>query len=572
MRNNLIPFLFPIWCLGQNIDNEKKVQAPIEAITVYLVGAEITQAKTVAVDAGRTLITFTGISSHLISKSIQVAVGSEISILSISSKINYLEEKSVTEKVRHLQDSLDHLNALISQIAYERESYLVEKELLKNNSSMGGKEKAVSLTELKAAADFYRTRIKEINIELFRLDKATEGFKKVLDKVTNALGIFSGQENQGVAEVSILLSSPAKADPRIELKYLVADAGWAPSYDLIAEDATKPIELKYKAKVFNNTNVDWNNVKLKLSTSDPSLNASKPNLNTWYLNFENELGNYAYNNEERKVQKTANGFYMDGQAAQELNQVQMQSVTKEGRLYGDNNWAEKTKPSKADLSRVSYEEVQVSELSVEFDIKNTYSIPADAQPYLVEVTNYTLPATFKHYCTPKVEKNAFLLARIAGWEQLDLVEGPANIYFGGTFVGHSYIYTRSLDDTLDLSFGRDKKVMVSRTRIKEFNAKSFSGTNKKETQSFEIVVKNTRKNPITIDIEDQLPISQNSEIIVDAIEISKAKKDEATGKLIWNYTIAPGEQQKIILTYSIRYPKTKQVKSKRYRSISAPKF
>jgi uncharacterized protein (TIGR02231 family) len=190
----------------------------------------------------------------------------------------------------------------------------------------------------------------------------------------------------------------------------------------------------------------------------------------------------------------------------------------------------------------------------------------------VEVTNYNLPATFEHYSIPKTEKEAFLLARIGGWEQLDLVEGPANVYFGGSYVGQSYIYTRSLDDTLDLSFGRDKKVMVSRTRLKDFNSKTLSGNNKKETQSYEIVIKNNRKSAITVDVEDQLPVSQNSEIVVEAIELSKAKKDDATGKLTWSYTIAPGEQQKITLTYSIKYPKNKYVKAKKFRAVSAPSF
>jgi len=221
---------------------------------------------------------------------------------------------------------------------------------------------------------------------------------------------------------------------------------------------------------------------------------------------------------------------------------------------------------------VTFEEVQVSELSAEFEIKNTYTIPADAKPYIVEVTNYNLPAVFKYYSIPKTEKEAFLLARISGWEQLDLVEGPANVYFGGSYVGQSYIYTRSLDDTLDLSFGRDKKVMVSRTKLKDFNSKSFSGTNKKETQSYEIVVKNNRKLPISIDVEDQLPVSQNSEIVVEITEISKAKKDDATGKLLWNYTIAPGEQQKITLTYSIKYPKNKAVNTRKYSNKRRAKF
>jgi uncharacterized protein (TIGR02231 family) len=542
-------------------NNEQRVKAPVESVVVYLDGAEITQNKTIILEAGRNTIIFTGISSRLVSKSIQINAGADASILSISDKINYLSATVETPKTKQLKDSLKLLTDIIDQLNYEQESFESEKELLVKNQALGGHEKAVSIAELKLAADFYRSRMKEINAELYRLDKKTDSMNEILTRVSNELKEMNVTTNPPTAEISVLLAATSKMTLKIELKYLVGGAGWAPSYDLIAEDVNKPIELKYRAKVFNNTDVDWTNVKLKLSTSDPSLSASKPQLAGWFLNFESDNNFYGNN---------GNANY------QQLNQAQLSnndlnirgSRSESNSIFVD---GEKVinKPNK---TPVTFEEVQVSELSAEFEIKNTYSIPADSKPYIVEVTNYNLPATFEHYSIPKTEKEAFLLARISGWEQLDLVEGPANVYFGGSYVGQSYIYTRSLDDTLDLSFGRDKKVMVSRTKLKDFNSKSFSGANKKEIQSYEIIVKNNRKTPITIDIEDQLPVSQNSEIVVEVTELSKAKKDDATGKLTWTYTIPPGEQQKIILTYSIRYPKNKQVNTRKYYRKMKAKF
>jgi len=548
-------------------DNEQRIKVPVESVVVYLDGAEITQSKSITLEEGRNTLIFTGISARLISKSIQINAGLDASILSISDKINYLERAVETPKIKQLKDSIKILSDVIDQLNYEKEAYDKEKELLVQNQALGGREKAVAIAELKLAADFYRARIKEINVELFKLDKKTDASNERLSKLNNELKELNGKLNPPTAEITVLLATNVKVTTKIELKYLVSGAGWAPSYDLIAEDVNKPIELKYRAKVYNNTNVDWTNVKIRLSTSNPSLSATKPQLAAWFLNFENEysINNYQQNAKVQQYQQNA----MDNNNNAGL--MNMRGGRNEpSSVYIDGEKAiaaNKNKPQP-----VNYEEIQVSDLSAEFEIKNTYSIPADSKPYIVEVTNYNLPATFEHYSIPKTEKEAFLLARIGGWEQLDLVEGPANVYFGGSYVGQSYIYTRSLDDTLDLSFGRDKKVMVSRTRLKDFNSKTFSGNNKKETQSYEINIKNNRKAPITIDVEDQLPVSQNSEIVIESIELSKAKKDDATGKLTWRYTIAPGEQQKITLTYSIRYPKNKYVKAKKYRTMSAPSF
>jgi len=152
------------------------------------------------------------------------------------------------------------------------------------------------------------------------------------------------------------------------------------------------------------------------------------------------------------------------------------------------------------------------------------------------------------------------------------VEGPANIYFGGTFVGQSYIYTRSVDDTLDISLGRDNKILVTRTKLKDFSNDKVIGNNRRVTYAYEMVIKNNRKSPITINLEDQLPVSQNNDITIDAIELSKAQQDVLTGKLSWNYTIQPGEQQKVQLTFSVKYPRNKSIGLQQTKQRMRAKF
>jgi uncharacterized protein (TIGR02231 family) len=222
---------------------------------------------------------------------------------------------------------------------------------------------------------------------------------------------------------------------------------------------------------------------------------------------------------------------------------------------------------------VKFAQIEVSELSAEFDIKNNYTVPSDAKPYIVDVTEYKLPATFQHFSVPKLEKDAFLLARITGWEDLDLVEGPANVYYGGSYVGQSYIYTRSVDDTLDLSLGRDNKVLVTRSNIKEYSSKKMFGSFVKETFAYEMVIKNNRKTPVQIDVEDQIPLSTQSDITVEQLETSKGVYDSKTGKLTWAYNLQPGDVKKITLSYSVKYPKASHVNvKKKMRSVSCPSF
>ncbi len=570
MKKSILVLLFPFSLISQIQNPEQRIETPVKAVTLYLDGAEINQQKLINLNAGITSIVFTNLSSKLIPKSIQVNAGENISVLSVTEKLNFLNSNSETIKVKQLRDSLK-VNQYKTQVLIgDKDAFAQEKELFIKNNSIGGADKGVSIDELKLASEFYRIRIKEINSEILKLDTKINESYVLNQRLENELFQLNADENKPTGEIIILVQADNKIATTIDLKYVVSDAGWAPYYELKAEDIGKPITLVYRARVFNNTGINWSDVKLKLSTSDPTRNASKPTINPWFLNFNSAYEKNAYdydqsanapaqNRQQYQKSQIESGNLENSVSVQEIDAKQISSYN-----------TLKSEQQKPVNKKIIYEEVQVSELSAEFEIKKAYSIPSDAKPYIVEVTTYSLNATYKHFSIPKAEKDAFLLARITGWEDLDLIEGPANVYFGGTYVGQSYVNPKSVNDTLDLSFGRDSKVIVTRTKIKDFNSERLIGNSRKMVYSYEMIVKNNRKTAITIDVEDQLPISQNSEITVEVQELSKGLVNKDDGKVSWKYTIPSGETQKIIFTYTIKYPKNRNVEiEKSYKKVRA---
>ncbi len=570
MKNLFYLLVIPFLGFSQTQNPEQRFETPVKAVTLYLDGAEINQQKQLNLNAGITQVVFTNLSSKLIPKSIQVNVGESISVLSVSEKLNFLSLNAESAKIKQLRDSLKTNQYKTQQLVYDKEAFDKEKELLAKNNSIGGQEKGVSIAELKLAADFYRSRIKEINTEILKYDTKINEMYAVTNRLQNELNELNINENKPTGEIIILLQSDTKVTANIDLKYVVSDAGWAPYYELKADDIGKPITLVYRARAFNNTGINWADVKLKLSTSDPTRNASKPTVMPWFLNFNSDV----YGQSNGYLSNNANkSFYQKSQIndGNLENQFAVKQQLSDVELKSWNEYQTKNRRDEANnTKKIVYEEVQVSELSAEFEIKKPYSIPSDAKPYIVEVTTYSLNATFKHYSLPKVEKDAFLLARITGWEDLDLIEGPANVYFAGTFVGQSYVNPRSVNDTLDLSFGRDSKVIVTRTKIKDFNNEKVMGNNRKMTYSYEMVIKNNRKTAINIDLEDQKPISQSNEIVVEVTELSKGQINPDDGKVSWKFLIPPGESQKVIYTYTIKYPKNRNVDTeKKMRKVRA---
>ncbi len=549
--------------LGRAQEQTIQITPDVQSAVVYLDGAELYQNKPVSLNAGRTQITFNGISSKVISKSIQVTASGDVNILSVTDKLNFIDPVENSPKTKMVRDSIKLLNDNVLLLGSDREAYETEKEMLLKNQSIGGQDKGVSIAELKLAADFYRARFKEINSELYRIDKKMTAYNESLVKLNQELYEINGSPKGPTAEIKVLVSSATKQTISLDLKYLVSDAGWAPSYDIVTEDVNKPITLKYRAKVYNNTDVDWKNIKIKLSTGDPTKNASKPELEEWFLNF-NTMDYDNANNDKSKVSSLSNQNLINSFKGQ--NEYQ--------QYYESNKPAQAQAAQKQDMQQpgVEMEEVEISDLSAEFDIKTEYTIPSDAKPYIIDVTVYNLPAAYKYFSIPKTDRSAFMLARITGWEELELVAGPANVYLGGTYVGQSYINTKSTNDTLDLSVGRDNKIMVSRTQLKDFNTERVIGNNKKTTYSYEIVVKNNRKSAITIDVEDQIPVSQSSDITVETLELSKGELNPLTGKIKWTLTIEPGDVKKLLLSFAVKYPRNKALQVKKYRRAVHAKF
>jgi uncharacterized protein (TIGR02231 family) len=179
--------------------------------------------------------------------------------------------------------------------------------------------------------------------------------------------------------------------------------------------------------------------------------------------------------------------------------------------------------------------------------------------HTVGVRTHSIPSTFKHYCTPKLEKDAFLYARTTGWEDLNLLPGEANVFFEGTFVGQSFLDLSKPQDTLDISLGRDKGVVVERVRRKGTDDKSVVGGKRTVTRGWDLTVKNNKSTAIDLEVRDQYPLSPRSEIEVKLEDKGGAVVNDQNGMLTWNITVEPKGVRKLGFSYSAKHPKDQPV-------------
>ena len=622
---------------------EQPVITTISAVKVFLSGAEVTRTGKADLPKGTATLVFAGLSEEVDPSNIQVSGSGAFTILGVQHRLNYLEQQQDRAEVTVFKDRIATLEADI-----ERENSLlevVEKEdaRLSKNEVVAG-EQGLTLAQLQSINEYLRGRQESIAIKRIAIRHTITTLNEELGKVKLQLAQIQGKKTRPNSEVVVEVSANAAVSATLTLKYMVQSAGWSPTYDIRVADITKPMELTYKAQVYQSTGEDWDKVQLALSSGEPNRDAIMPTLYPWRLDFgtprQAPVANVqpGFNPNVRDVRgiirdastgeplpfvnvvlvdmngqvingTTSNidGYYaiavpvngrnlrfeligygtqhmaitsgsMNVNMAENATQlsevviatggtpasygyvpgVQMKSVQRIRKRRGEQEALLFDKVELANAS-IAIGEVTERATSFEFAISVPYTIPSDGKNHQVGVQEQQLTSTYKYYCTPKLDLDAFLFAQVTGWEGLNLLAGPAYIYFEGTYVGESLLDLAGVGDTLDISLGRDQGVTVQRTKRKDFSQRQVVGGKRVESVGWEIAVRNNKAQAIDLVITDQYPLAARSEIEVKLDEAGGAAVNTEKGFLTWKVKVEPRTNQKWSFGYSVKVPKEQPV-------------
>jgi len=256
------------------------------------------------------------------------------------------------------------------------------------------------------------------------------------------------------------------------------------------------------ANVQQNSGINWTGVPLTLSTSNHSESNVKPELSPWYISlnqvYRKQQVQYGYSNAQAPI--------ADADVMSEIVRT---------------NSAPTRKAEVKSLSVDDYTTITENILRMEYEIKLQYNIESDNQPHRVVVTEKEVPMQLQFAAVPKLCTDAFLLANVTGWEDLNIIPGAARIYFDGMYVGEVLLNTGNIGDTLAINLGRDKGIIVQRKKVKDK--------------------------------------TNQPDIKVTLVNQDRAEHEESTGKLKWQIKLGSKETKKISFTYEVRYPKNKVV-------------
>jgi len=612
--------LLCILSVALSFAQEKVVKSNVSSATVFLNSAQVTRTKNVQLSKGIQTLKFTDLSPFVDKKSIQIKAAN-IEIQAINFQKDYLKKSKRSEEVTSLESQIKKLESQIDKEEINRTSAQEDIQFLKSNRSVGGKNQTLSVTTLRETSKFYSTQMKKLKLaELTSTNKIT-ALNDQISKLRKQLRELASKKEYAPGEIYVKVKSPSAKTIAMELTYNVSNVSWYPSYDVRVKDINSPLALVYKANLKQNSQVDWNNVKLRFSSANPSQSTKAGKIRPYFLDYGTRPPNYGSDvdviagvvrdgrtNEPLSyanvyVKGTTIGTTTDFDGTFSLKIPSNNAVlvfqflgykTQERPVYGsfmnirlqedanqldeivivESDGDRKKKERRADnklqgtvtgvIAKKSYnapiptKEI-INQTSVSFEVVEPYTIKSSNKDFVVSLRNYESNASYNYYAVPRIEENAFLVASLSDWERFNLLPGEANIYFEDTFVGTTLINTQNTDKVLELSLGIDKNVHVKREKAKDFTTKQFIGNKQEENRIWNISVKNNKAQPIQMTVLDQIPISQREEIRVTLDKEFTGSLNKETGEVKWSFNLAPKATQKLQLKYSVRYPKNKQL-------------
>ncbi len=536
-QNFILTFIFVLITLPvlAQVNPSQSIPNKISSITVFLNNAEIYRKGKITISNGKSEILFENISSRIMDKGIKVNASNGVKIyaISIDRKIKSFEKN---EAYKRIIDS-------IKVIGNQEELFLSNLEILNkrmlflesnmkiNNSS------SVTFSKIDEAEKYFSKKIREIQnkitIEKNKLKTINENKKISINKADS----LKQRIQKSNTTLRIILDSKITTECEISLKYLVTNAIWKPVYSMRANKDNSNIDIEYQAQIYNDTGIDWYNIPMTLAILDSSNDIDMPELDVWSLeNSENQYSKRRYSSSNT----------------------------------GRNN--DKKKPEN-DTSSLEFNELGIDDLSTRFELENLHKIPSDATPHLIDVTSFQKKVEFYNLSIPKIKNGGYLVARINDWQSLGLIDGTASLYYNNTYQGFSNLKTQQVSDTLDISLGKENSFSISRKKVSSRSRKNLIGFSITENMTFEIIVRNNKNEATEIEIKDQIPVSNSKDVEVKSINLSNGKLDPLNGEVSWNIKLAPNESKKIILRFSIKYPKSKknQIFYNR-KKIMSPRF
>jgi uncharacterized protein (TIGR02231 family) len=530
------------------------VNAKITAVTLYRGRASVTRSAEVSLEPGAYDLQFADLPLTVQPSTLQARAAGAVKVIGV----DFSQQASATAssaQIAALDARIEQLQAALKEIAEQRDLVKAQEDFVDSvslkatgsASEVAGTDK-LDLDAIRKLMEFVadeRAKLLTARRELDARQRDVDKQLQIVQSERNALG--GGGNTSRTAIVSVVATDASKAV--IELSYLVSNATWEPSYNIRAQIDGSSAQVEYDAILMQQSGEDWENVKLLLSTAQPTLAANPPTIQPWFVDIWRP----------EDADRSAAG---------------LASLAGERRAAGDEEFA----PQEASADKAKNLEQMIADASVggagpsvTFELPRTVTVKTNVQrQQRTRIATVDTHPKFMHVAVPMLTEAVYIRGELTNASAYQLLPGRASI-----FVGHDYVGPTTLDSVppggeFKIHFGVDPAVRAARQLVHKLteNTGLLSG-GRRTTYSYRISLDNGTGKPITVELWDRYPVSRHEDIQIELVDLSAplsadayyVSEERPQGLLKWIIDVPAGSSGRSahVVSYGVHVDRAKGV-------------
>jgi len=505
------------------------LDAPIVAVTVHPGRARITRRGRLTVAEGAAEVVVADLPGSLLEESVRVA-GRGVGVRVVGVDVRYRDLADVPdERVRAAEAAVRDAERARGAIDAADAGATARQELLSRLADRSGAKLAAALADGTAQLGRIAEIGESVAAEVAEVATLRRQYAEERTDAEHAVAAARAEldrlQHSGRSRREIVVGIDAESAGELELDavYQVEQAGWSTAYDARLTGA-EAVALTWYGMVWQHSGEDWPACELTLSTARPTVAATVPELDPWWVAPE-----------PPPMPMMARAVAAPGMDSVRSKQMGYGGVAMEAALVSD-----------------------ASEHSVaaSWRLPRPTAVPGDGAPHRTTVTTAELPVRLDHVVAPAVSTDTHLRATITNSAGHVLLAGPASCYLDDAFVGTTAVEQTAPDGEFELALGVDDRVVVERELASRTAHKARFGANRASVEEWTTTVTNRRANPVQLVVRDRIPVTRSADIkIVDVtLKPDPTERDEL-GRVEWRATVAPGAQWIATARFGVEAPR-----------------